>query len=100
MSGEFSNAGALKALKGVVGKTTLTAVTTCLALLTAATGDTATVAFERTPRPQLRVWVYQSLLERQGHDDRASPGLLPVRVVGRFRLSGSASLERRLAGTG
>ena len=44
MSGEFSDAGALKALEGVVGKTTLTAVTTYLALLTAAPSDTTTVA--------------------------------------------------------
>jgi hypothetical protein len=44
MPGEFSDAGALKALEGVVGKTTLTAATTYLALLTAAPGDTTTVA--------------------------------------------------------
>lgn len=44
MAGEISDAGALKALEGVMGKTTLTAATTYLALLTAAPSDTSTVA--------------------------------------------------------
>ena len=44
MAGEFSDAGALKALEGVTGKTTLSSATTYLALLTAAPSDTSTVA--------------------------------------------------------
>lgn len=44
MPGEISDAGALQSLEAVVGKTTLTSVTTYLALLTAAPSDTTTPA--------------------------------------------------------
>jgi hypothetical protein len=44
MAGEFSDAGALGALEAVAGKTTLSAATTYLALLTAAPADDDTVA--------------------------------------------------------
>jgi hypothetical protein len=44
MAGEISDAGALKSLEAVMGKTTLSSATTYLALLTAAPSDTSTVA--------------------------------------------------------
>lgn len=44
MAGEFSDAGALKALDAVTGRATVTSGTTYLALLTAAPGDTTTLA--------------------------------------------------------
>lgn len=44
MPGEFSDAGALKALDAVTGRATVTSATTYLALLTAAPTDTSTPA--------------------------------------------------------
>lgn len=44
MAGEFSDAGALKALDAVTGRATVTSGTTYLALLTAAPTDTTTLA--------------------------------------------------------
>lgn len=44
MAGEFSDAGALKALDAVTGRATVTSATTYLALLTAAPTDTTTLA--------------------------------------------------------
>jgi len=44
MAGEFSDAGSFKALDAVTGRATVTTATTYLALLTAAPGDTTTMA--------------------------------------------------------
>lgn len=44
MAGEFSDAGALKALDAVTGRATVSSATTYLALLTAAPTDTSTPA--------------------------------------------------------
>lgn len=44
MAGEFSDAGALKALDAVTGRASVTSATTYLALLTAAPTDTSTLS--------------------------------------------------------